>query len=224
MGYRSLQECVADLERTRQLVRIVQEIDPYLEAAEVQRRVYQAGGPAILFAHVKGCRFPMVSNLFGTLARTRFLFRDTLEAVRHLVELKVDPAAFWKRPWRYRDVPRTLWHLRPRTVTRGPILAHQTTVSELPRVQCWPRDGGAFITLPQVYPEDTARPGIAHSNIGMYRVQLSGGAYQRDRQVGLHYQIHRGIGVHHAAALRRGVPFRVHDGFGSAGRPGGPAG
>src|ERR1700733_10647561 len=105
MGYRSLRQCVQDLERTGQLVRIDQEIDHYLEAAEIQRRVYQAQGPAILYARVKGCRFPMVSNLFGTMDRTRFLFRDMLEAVRHLVELKVDPAHFWKQPWRYRDVP-----------------------------------------------------------------------------------------------------------------------
>jgi 4-hydroxy-3-polyprenylbenzoate decarboxylase len=209
MGYRSLQECVADLERTGQLVRIEQEIDPYLEAAEVHRRVYQARGPAVLFARVKGCRVPMVSNLFGTIERTRFLFRDTLQAVRHLVELKIDPWSFFRRPWRYRDVPRALWHLRPKFVRAGPVLAHQTTVSQLPQLQCWPRDGGAFITLPQVYTEDADCPGWRRSNLGMYRVQLSGGEYQRDRQVGLHYQIHRGIGIHHAAALRRGVPFRV---------------
>ena len=210
MGYRSLRDCVADLERTGQLVRIEQEIDPYLEAAEIQRRVYQAGGPALYFARVKGCRFPMVSNLFGTIERTRFLFRDTLDAVRHLVELKVDPSAFRKSRWRYRDVPRTLWHLRPKWVKSGPVLAQQTTVDQLPQLQCWPRDGGAFVTLPQVYTEDADRPGWRHSNLGMYRVQLSGNEYQRDRQVGLHYQIHRGIGVHHAAALRRGVPFRVN--------------
>src|SRR5437899_237984 len=210
MGYSSLRHCVQDLERTRQLVRIEQEIDPYLEAAEIQRRVYLAQGPAIYYARVKGCRFPMVSNLFGTLARTRFLFRDTLEAVRHLVELKVDPAAFWRRPLRYRDVPRTLWHLRPRMVPGGLVLANQTTISQLPQLQSWPRDGGAFITLPQAYTEDADRPGWRHSNLGMYRVQLSGGQYVANRQVGLHYQIHRGIGVHHAAALRRGVPFRVN--------------
>jgi 4-hydroxy-3-polyprenylbenzoate decarboxylase len=210
MGYQNLQQCVADLARTGQLARLEQEVDPYLEAAAIHRRVYQAGGPALYFARVKGCQFPMVSNLFGTLARTRFLFRDTLEAVRHLVELKVDPASFWKRPLRYRDVPRTLWHLRPKLVAHGPVLAHQTTVRQLPQLQCWPRDGGAFITLPQVYTEEADRPGLAHSNLGMYRVQLSGGQYQPDRQVGLHYQIHRGIGVHHAAALRRGVPFRVN--------------
>ena len=91
MGYRSLAETVLDLERHRHLVRIEAEIDPCLEAAEIQRRVYLTGGPALLFARVKGCRFPMVSNLFGTMERTRFLFRDSLEAVRHLVELKIDP-------------------------------------------------------------------------------------------------------------------------------------
>src|ERR1700736_5943574 len=96
MGYSSLQHCLSDLERTGQLVRLEQEVDPYLEAAEIQRRVYQAGGPAVYYARVKGCRFPMVSNLCGTLERTRFLFRDTLQAVRHLVELKVDPSAFWR--------------------------------------------------------------------------------------------------------------------------------
>src|SRR5205823_3815089 len=113
---RSLRACVTDLERAGQLVRIEQEVDPHLEAAEIHRRVYQAAGPAVYFARVKGCAFPMVSNLFGTLERARFLFRDTLAAVRHLVELKVDPPAFWKRPWRYRDVPGTLLHALPRFV------------------------------------------------------------------------------------------------------------
>jgi 4-hydroxy-3-polyprenylbenzoate decarboxylase len=209
MGCASLRACVADLERAGQLVRIEQEIDPYLEAAEVHRRVCQAGGPAVFFERVKGCRFPMVSNLFGTPDRTRFLFRDTLNAVRHLVELKIDPAAFWKKPLRFRDVPSALWHLRPKFVSRGPVLTNQTTIDQLPQLQCWPRDGGAFITLPQVYTEDVDRPGWRHSNLGMYRVQLSGNQYQQNKQVGMHYQIHRGIGVHHAAAIRRGVPFRV---------------
>src|SRR5436305_3547527 len=93
MGYASLRQCVVDLERTGQLVRVGVEIDPHLEAAAIHRRVYAAGGPAVLFERVKGCAFPMVSNLFGTLARTRFLFRDALAAVENLVRLKTDPAA-----------------------------------------------------------------------------------------------------------------------------------
>jgi 4-hydroxy-3-polyprenylbenzoate decarboxylase len=210
MGHRSTRECVTDLERHGQLARIDVEVDPHLEMAEIHRRVFQAGGPALLFTRVKGCRFPAASNLFGTLERTRFIFRDTIEAVRHLVELKTDPANFWKRPWRYRDLPRSLWNLRPKVRASGPVLANRARVQDLPQIQCWPDDGGAFVTLPQVYSEHADRTGWRHSNLGMYRVQLSGNQYQPDRQVGLHYQIHRGIGVHHAAALRKGVPFRVN--------------
>src|SRR6202035_1975270 len=84
------------------------------------------------------------------------------------------------------------------------------TVRALPQLVCWPRDGGAFVTLPQVYTEDADRPGWRHWNLGMDPGQRSGGSYEPDRQIGLHYQIHRGIGVHHAAAIRRGVPFRVN--------------
>ena len=209
MGYRSLAACVSDLERTGRLAVIDDEIDPHLEAAAIQRRVYQAGGPALYFRRVKGTSFPLVSNLFGTIERARFLFRDTLEAVRRLVELKVDPGAAAKRPWRYRGVPRTLWHLRPRQVRRGPILENRTTIDRLPGLQSWPMDGGPFITLPLVYTEHPDLPGLGRSNLGMYRVQLAGNAYERNREVGLHYQIHRGIGVHHAAAIRRREPLRA---------------
>jgi 4-hydroxy-3-polyprenylbenzoate decarboxylase len=209
MGYRNLRSCIADLEGTGRLVRIDCEIDPHLEMAEVHRRVYAAGGPALLFTRVKGCAFPAVSNLFGTLERTRFLFRDTVSAVRHLVELKVDPSAFWKSPLRFRDVPATLLHTLPRFVRNGPILSSRTTLSRLPQLVCWPADGGPFVTLPQVYTEHPDQPGWRRSNLGMYRVQLAGNRYQPDVQAGLHYQIHRGIGVHHAAAIRKGVPFRV---------------
>lgn len=210
MGYRSLSGCVRDLQSTGQLVVIDQEVDPHLEVAAIQRRVYQAGGPALLFRRVKGTAFPVLGNLFGTLGRAEYLFSDTLDAVRRLVELKADPGAFARDPWRYRGVPRTLWRLRPRRVWGGPILANRAGIADLPRIQCWPMDGGPFITLPQVYTEDPDRPGLARSNLGMYRVQLAGNDYEPGREVGLHYQIHRGIGVHHAAAIRRGEALRVN--------------
>src|SRR5205085_6788071 len=98
MGYRTLKACVDDLAATGQLARIETEIDAHLEAAEIHRRVFRAGGPAIYFARVKNCGFPMVSNLFGTQERMRFIFRDTLAAVRRLVELKVDPKALARHP------------------------------------------------------------------------------------------------------------------------------
>jgi 4-hydroxy-3-polyprenylbenzoate decarboxylase len=210
MGYRSLAECVRDLEATGQLVIIDQEVDPYLEVAAIQRRVYQSGGPALLFRRAKGTAFPLLGNLFGTVKRANYLFRDALESVRQLVDLKIHPDALARHPWRFRGMPRTLWRLVPKRVRTGPILARQIHVDQLPRVQCWPMDGGPFVTLPQVYTEDPDRPGVGRSNLGMYRVQLAGNEYVPNREVGLHYQIHRGIGVHHAAAIRRGEALAVN--------------
>jgi 4-hydroxy-3-polyprenylbenzoate decarboxylase len=210
MGYRNLRQCLDDLERTGQLVRIREEIDPHLEAAEIQRRVYAAQGPALLFEKVKGCRFPMASNLFGTLERTRFLFRDTLDLVRQLVELKVDPSSALRRPLHYARAFPAAWAMRPKFVSSGPVLECETSLDQLPRLVCWPLDGGPFVTLPAVYTEDPDRPGWQRSNLGMYRIQLGGNDYVPNHEAGLHYQIHRSIGVHHAAAVRRGEPLRVN--------------
>ncbi|MBA4029753.1 MAG: 3-octaprenyl-4-hydroxybenzoate carboxy-lyase [Planctomyces sp.] len=210
MGYSSLQACVRELETRGMLRRINEEIDPSLEMAEIQRRVYLAQGPALLFARPKGCRFPMVSNLFGTLERTRFLFRRELEAVRHLVELKIDPNQLARRPWRYWDVPFSVWKMWVRRVNSGPVTACETTISQLPQLKSWPMDGGGFVTLPQVYSEDPHQPGFGKSNLGMYRVQLTGNDYVPDREIGLHYQIHRSIGVHHAHAVARGERLKVN--------------
>jgi 4-hydroxy-3-polyprenylbenzoate decarboxylase len=210
MGYRTLADCIEDLDRAGQLVRIEEEIDPYLEAAEIQRRVYAAQGPAVYYARVRGTPFPMVSNLFGSLDRLRYMFRDTLDAVSRLVELKVDPGRAARRPWRYLPAARTALHMLPRRVSRGPVLTHQTTIDQLPQLTSWPDDGGPFVTLPEVYTEDPAAPGWRQSNLGMYRVQLAGNQYSTNEEVGMHYQIHRGIGVHHTAAIRRGEPLRVN--------------
>jgi 4-hydroxy-3-polyprenylbenzoate decarboxylase len=210
VGYRNLQQCVRDLESAGQLVRLEEPIDAHLEAAEIQRRVSAAGGPAVLFARVVGCRFPMVSNLFGTRERVRYLFRDTWARVRRMIALRSDPLQALQQPWAYATSAWAAWTMLPRRCRSGPILAHTTAIDQLPQLQSWPDDGGAFVTLPVVYTEDTERPGLLHSNLGMYRVQLSGGRYERNREVGLHYQLHRGIGVHHAAALRHGHAFPVN--------------
>jgi 4-hydroxy-3-polyprenylbenzoate decarboxylase len=206
----SLCHLLDDLARTGHLVRLEDEIDARLEAAEIQRRVYARGGPAVLFANVKGCRFPMVSNLFGTIERARYLFRHTYENVRRAIELKIDPTAALRNPLKYISAPLTAWRMQPKLVSSGPVVRNETTISQLPQLVSWPLDGGPFVTLPQCYTEDVNQPGLTRSNLGMYRVQLAGNEYVPDCEIGLHYQIHRGIGVHHTAATRAGQPLRVN--------------
>ena len=210
MGYKSLAECVNDLERHNHLIRIRQEVDPYLEMAAIHMRVYDAQGPALLFENVKGSPFPAVSNLFGTLARSRFMFRDTLDKIKVLVDVKSDPMRALKNPLRYLHVASAAWSALPlKTRRNAPILYGTTRISELPQIVNWPLDGGPFVTMPQVYTEDATQPGVMHANLGMYRIQLGGNDYVTDCEVGLHYQLHRGIGVHQTKANALGLPLKV---------------
>ncbi len=209
MSYPSLRAAVRDLERHGMLLRIREEVDPNLEVAEIHRQVFEQRGPAILYEQIKGSPFQAVSNLYGTFERTAFLFRHTLQRVKQVIELKKDPTALLRAPLRYASAPFTALSALPmRSVLPPPILYGTTTVSRLPQIKSWPMDGGAFITLPQVFTEDPERPGLLHANVGMYRIQLSGNEYLPDQEVGMHYQLHRGIGVHHAKYNERPEPFR----------------
>src|SRR5882724_12632554 len=98
MRYRSLEQCLLDLEKNGQLIRIKEAVDPYLEMAAIHLRVHEAGGPALLFENVKGSSFRAASNIFGTLERSKFIFRDTLQLVQQLIELKDDPLSAIKHP------------------------------------------------------------------------------------------------------------------------------
>ncbi|MFB2119613.1 UbiD family decarboxylase [Parapedobacter sp. 2B3] len=210
MGYCSLAECINDLEHHGHLIRIKQEVDPYLEMAAIHMRVYDAQGPAVLFENVKGSPFPAVSNLFGTLDRSRFMFRDTLDKIKVLVDVKSDPMQALKNPFRYANVATTAWSALPwKTQRNAPILHSTTRISQLPQIVNWPMDGGPFVTMPQVYTEDVTKPGAMHANLGMYRIQLGGNDYTPDTEIGLHYQLHRGIGIHQTKANELGQPLKV---------------
>ncbi len=209
MAYSGLRECIDDLKANQHLITLEQEVATYLEFAEIQRRVYEAGGPAILYNQVKGSSFPAVSNIFGTLERTKFIFRDTFETVRRAFEVKADPSLLLKKPLNYLKLPLLAWNALPKKVKEAGVRAHTTEIDQLPQIHSWPQDGGAFITLPQVFTENPENPKIFQSNMGMYRIQLSGGQYQANKEIGMHYQLHRGIGNHHQKAIRRGEKLRV---------------
>ncbi len=210
MAYTSLEACLLDLETNGQLVRIREEVDPHLEMATIHHRVYEAGGPALLFENVKGSRFRTASNVFGSLERSRFIFRDTLEQVQQLINLKNDPMSALKNPFKNIGAVLAATKALPlRNPLSKPVLFQEISIQDIPQIQHWPNDGGAFVTLPQVYSEDIDHPGIMNSNLGMYRIQLSGNEYIPNKEIGLHYQLHRGIGVHQTKANKKGVPLKV---------------
>jgi 4-hydroxy-3-polyprenylbenzoate decarboxylase len=213
MSHRSTHEVVEDLRQHGRLIEIVESISPTLEMAEIQRRVYARGGPAILFSNPIGTSFPMVSNLFGSLDQARFIFRQTIDSVRRAIELKIDPTAALRQPWRYLSAPWVGLTMMPRRVHYGPVLANTISLKQLPQLISWPDDGGPFVTLPQVLTqapsEAGVKPSLANINLGMYRVQLAGNNYIPNEEVGLHYQIHRGIGIHHQAAVAAGRALPV---------------
>lgn len=208
-NYTSMRDVAHDLERHGMLQRISREVDPNLEMAKITRDTFDSGGPALLFEKVKGSPFQAISNIYGTFDRTAFLFRGTLERVKKVIELKRDPMLLLKHPLRYASAPLTaLTALPMRSWLGSPVTYGETTIDQLPQVKSWPMDGGAFVTLPQVYTEDPDTPGPMHANVGMYRIQLSGNEYIPNEEIGLHYQLHRGIGVHHTKYLLTDKPFR----------------
>lgn len=210
MGYKNTQECIDDLEKHGHLVRIKEEVSSQLEMAAIHLRVFENNGPAILFENIKDCKFKAVSNLYGSLERSKFIFRDTIEKIKTLIELKNNPMDVFKHPFKYASVAHTAYSSLPqKSRFDNPALKNETTISHLPQIKCWPDDGGSFITLPLVYTEDIDNPGVMHSNLGMYRIQLSGNNYIADKEVGLHYQLHRGIGVHQSKSNAKEKPLKV---------------
>ena len=214
MSHRSTRDVVVDLKKNGRLIEIDTPLSPSLEIAEIQRRVYARQGPAVLFTNPVNSRFPMVSNLFGSLDQARFLFRHTLERVRRAIELKIDPNALLRNPLRYLSAPSTAWSMLPKKTSSGSVLSKSCEISDLPQLISWPDDGGSFITLPQVlsapptYGKNIS-PNLNACNLGMYRIQLSGNQYIANKEIGLHYQLHRGIGIHHQQALKANQPFPV---------------
>ena len=219
VAYTSLESVVLDLEKQGMLIRIKEEMDPHLEMAELHLKTFKEKGPALLFENVKGSPFRAVSNLFGTEERCRFIFRERFELVKEAIKLKASPEKFMKTMLQNKFRPMSLYSKMPfvglsslpKKVSpkKSPVLSLKTTLSELPQIVCWPKDGGAFITQGGVFSRPLSSDSIMASNLGMYRAQISGNEYIPDKELGLHYQIHRGLGIHHSEALEAGEDLPV---------------
>jgi 4-hydroxybenzoate decarboxylase subunit C len=194
------------LRREGELVSIDAVVDPRLEAAEIHRRVVAAGGPALLFRRPRTSPFPVVTNLFGTARRVELAFgrrpRRLIERVARLPQTLVPPSP--RRLWEHRDLLLPLLRSGTRRVRGAAVLAHREApphLQRLPLLTTWPRDGGPFLTLPLVYTEHPEGHG---SNLGLYRMQV-----YDDAATGMHWQIGKGGGFHHAAAETRGEALPV---------------
>src|SRR5690606_24522318 len=174
MSYRDLRDFIEELRKSRELAVVEVPVDPYLEVAEIHRRVIAANGPALLFTRVKGSDFPLVTNLFGTQGRAQKAFGSRpYQLIRRLTESIPDlmPPSL-SRLWAKRDLGRELLRVGLRRSRKGPILEHSSAnvdLARLPVITSWPEDGGPFITLPLVYTEHP--DGLGH-NLGIYRMQV----------------------------------------------------
>jgi UbiD family decarboxylase len=201
---RNFLEC---LKSERELQIIDQPIDPYLELAEIQRRVVAIQGPALLFTNVIGTSFPVATNLFGTRRRIDLAFGEDpyrfFRRVAQAVESMAAPTI--GKLWEFRDLGKTALKLGTANRRSGPVLEHRMQpphMKELPQIQSWPLDGGPFLTLPLAYSE---HPVSGKPNLGMYRNQIFD-----DTTAGMHFQIQRGMGFHFFEAERLQKPLPVN--------------
>jgi 4-hydroxybenzoate decarboxylase subunit C len=194
------------LTRENQIIEIKTEVDPYLELAEIHRRIISEGGPALLFTRVKGSRYPVVTNLFGAEPRIELAFGPKPEAlVRDLVHIAESilpprPAELWK----HRSSALALLRLGTSNTSRSPVLQvrdRTPRLDQLPVLTTWQEDGGPFITLPLVYTEN---PVTKKHNLGIYRMQVYDAG-----SAGLHWQIQKGGGFHYQEAERLNQPLPV---------------
>jgi 4-hydroxy-3-polyprenylbenzoate decarboxylase len=177
------------LEKHGELIRIKEPAQPNLFMAAFARKAFAEKMPAVFFENVIGSPFPAVCNLFGSEKRAKLLFGGELG-------------------FNFKNISR-VFHALPLKNFCKPVMQSEIKLEDLPQIKCWKRDGGAFLTLPQVLTIEPGKKSWLYSNLGMYRVQISGNDYMQNEECGLHYQIQRGIGIHHQQALEHGCKLKV---------------
>jgi UbiD family decarboxylase len=194
------------LKKENEVIFIDTPVDPYLEIAEIHRRVIQRGGPALFFKNIKGSRFPVVTNLFGTKRRIELAFgKRPVRLIQDMVELVGDllPPDM-RKLWSRKGLFLRGLKIGTKKNKNAPILEciqRPPRMMELPMLTSWHSDGGPFITLPLVYSEHPEGKG---HNLGMYRIQRFD-----DSTAGIHWQIHKGGGYHYSVAEKRNEPLPV---------------
>jgi UbiD family decarboxylase len=204
--HKDLRSFIETLRREDELTEISVEVDPYLELAEIHRRVIDEQGKALLFTNVKGSRFPVLTNMFGTVKRIELAFgrkpQQFVERAVEMVESIIPPTP--GKLWKFRDVGLTALKLGTKQVRHAPILEQRQSrvdLEAIPLLQLWHEDGGHFVTLPLVYTES---PVSGKHNLGIYRMQRYDAT-----STGMHWQIGKGGGFHYHEAEQRNESLPV---------------
>jgi 4-hydroxy-3-polyprenylbenzoate decarboxylase len=212
LPFDDLRQWIAALDRAGELKRIQTEADPILEIAEITDRVSKgqdskgaAGGPALLFQNCKGHPgAQLLINQFGSNARMKMAMGvNSYDEIAARIRMFMD----MKSPQGFLDKLKMLPLLTeagkffPRTVTTGAckevIKRNNFSLLDFPVLQCWPQDGGRFITLPSVTTRD---PKSGKRNLGIYRMQV-----YDERTTGMHWQRQKNAAEHARQRMRNAV-------------------
>jgi len=205
MRFTALREFVQYLEKSGELHRVKVEVDPILEISEIAIRALREGKPALYFEKVKGAKYPLVINTLASERRIELALGehpDRLgEELISFFEHAIPPSA--KSLTKHRAMLRRFLSSRTSDISIAPSqeVVENPNLGELPIIQCWPQDGGRFITLPQVVTYD---PRNSKRNIGMYRMHVFDG-----RTTGMHWQIQKGGGFHFFQSMKLDRPLEV---------------
>jgi 4-hydroxy-3-polyprenylbenzoate decarboxylase len=203
-----LRDFIELLEEKKELVRIQTEVDPVLEITEITDRISKQGGPALFFEKVKGSRFPVVINLFGSFKRMSWaLGVDDFNSINRRFSslLKADAATGFIQKLEILQELYRIGTAKPKEVKSAPSqeIVETDTLSLLdyPVLKCWPDDGGRFITLPLVITKD---PESGKQNMGMYRMQVFD-----EKTTGMHWHTHHDGAVNFRKAAKLGKKLEV---------------
>ena len=199
VAYRDLRQFLGKLEKEGELKRISQELDPILEITEITDRAVKAGGQALLFEKPRGARIPVVTNLVGTERRMNLaLEADSLDEIAGRISSLLDMQSPQGLLDKVRMLPKLaeLGSVFPKTVRNGAcqevVLTEGFSLFDFPILQCWPQDGGRYITWPMVI---TKNPETGKRNVGCYRMQVFD-----ERSTGMHWQTQKHGAEHYRSA------------------------
>ena len=199
VAYRDLRDFLRTLEKKGELKRITEEVDPILEITEITDRVVKAEGPALLFEKPRGSRIPVVTNLVGTERRMNLALEvESLDEVADRIHSFLDmqsPQGIFEK---MKMLPKLaeLGSFFPKTVRSGEcqevVREKDFSLNYFPILQCWPQDGGRYITWPMVI---TKNPDTGKRNVGCYRMQVFD-----ERTTGMHWQTQKHGAEHFRSA------------------------